>query len=80
MRLAAGLRPYPLGGAHSAPPDLLAVFGGPSEKKGKGKGRGRGEGKGKKGRERNGKEEERGREGMEGNVPLQFLPVPPPTF
>jgi len=35
MRLAAGLRPYPLGGAHSAPPDLLAVFGGPSEKKGR---------------------------------------------
>jgi len=44
----------PLGGAYSAPPDLLAGFNGPTSK-------GRGEG-----REGEGREGERGREGRKG--------------
>ena len=70
--------PGPAGGAHGAPPDLVAVFGegGPPERGGEwgGEREGRrGEGKEKGGGKRNGKEGE----GREGNVPLQFIPVPP---
>jgi len=39
--------PRPAGGAHSAPPDLLAVFGGRGGAPGKGRGMGRGNGRGR---------------------------------
>jgi len=54
----------PLGGAYSAPPDLLAGFNGPTSK-------GRGEG-----REGEGREGERGREGRKGRGGKQ-LSCPP---
>ena len=50
IRFRLGLRPRPLWGAYSAPPDPLAEFKGPTSK-GRGEGEG-GEGKGREGRER----------------------------
>ena len=77
--------PGPAGGAHSAPPDLLAVFreGRPppsGKEKGMGMGReggkrGRGKGEGEKW-EREGEEGKRG--GGKGVCP-SFSPVPPPS-
>jgi len=74
--------PGPAGGAHSAPPDPLAVFGEGRglPRKGRGKGRGKKAGKGKKGEgEKMEKGERRGGKGGRGKgvCPLQFLSVPP---
>ena len=53
IRFRLGLRPRPLWGAYSAPPDPLAEFKGPTSK-GRGEGEG-GEGKGREGRESEGR-------------------------
>ena len=73
--------PGPAGGAHSAPPDPLAVFGegrSPRKRKGNGEGKGKekGRGRGKGGCREMGKRGEEGK-GGKGVCPLHFLSVPP---
>ena len=71
MRLAAGLRPDPLGSL-SAPPDPLAVNRGRGRvRKGEGGKGKRGKGKGREGKEKEGKGEGRGRGGKGKGCPPQ---------
>jgi len=78
IRFRLGLAPDPAGGAYSAPPDLLAGFGGPTSKEreregGKERGREEREGEGRKGE---GKERAMSPPLFEGSLRLW---CPPPT-
>jgi len=76
--------PGPAGGAHSAPPDPLAVFGegrSPRKRKGNGEGKGKekGRGRGKGGCREMGKRGEEGK-GGKGVCHSNFYRCPPPHF
>ena len=82
IRFRLGLRPRPRWGVHSAPPDLLAGFKGPTSKRRAGQGT---EGKGGMGRGREGRRGGSGRKGR-GKVASWLLgdgrpwpPHPPPN-